>query len=48
MAKFSIAPAPTAQDRRRGSHISIGIMFLMFSSVGDTYLYIKQAGVGEA
>ena len=27
-AMFSIAPAQTAQNRRRGSHIPMGILFL--------------------
>jgi hypothetical protein len=33
MAKFSIAPAQTAQDRQRGSGAPAGIMFLMYTTV---------------
>jgi hypothetical protein len=32
MAKFSIALAQTAQDRRRGSHIPMSITLLMYST----------------
>jgi hypothetical protein len=30
-SEVRIAPAQTAQDRRRGSHAPMGIMFLMYT-----------------
>ena len=47
-AKFGIAPAQTAQYRRRGSHISMGIMFLMYRFGGLLALvYIRRTLAGE-
>src|SRR5215217_8437517 len=41
MAKFSVAPAQRAQDRRRGSLVPRGIMFLMYRTRNSPVLYIR-------
>src|SRR5215217_822059 len=41
MAKFSVSPAQRAQDRRRGSLVPRGIMFLMYRTRNSPVLYIR-------
>src|SRR5215217_9051107 len=43
MAKFSIAPAQTAKDRRRASHAPMGIMFSYVHIGRIVVLYIRNA-----
>jgi hypothetical protein len=43
MAKFGIAPAQPAQDRRRGSHLPMNIVFLMYTSAACVLTYIRDA-----